>query len=446
MGKSKMSKSKLLDKDVVQANPLIRARKEMSLTEMRLFMLGLQDIKPYITDDVVHDLDFHETKITYTELLKLFGSDHNGNITNLKKQVEKAYDGKIKLSYEDGGFGFRHIYKKMDYIPQEGLTILFDDEIKPYILKIVNQQYTKYKLKAVFALSSVYALRLLETLLENQGFFKQGKKKIYKTLTVEEIRFRLNVGEGLYKGRMNNFKKKVLDEPIEDINQKTDYHVWYDIIKEGRKTTGFTFWLEVNTNTKALPAPTQDIPLEEKLEQEAGPVKLIEPPAQEKTPRGLSDEEQEAYDSLVNRGVTIKKAKELAKNYELKRIKRNLEIAVRQKDTSRNLPGLIISMIEQDTAGQQEIAKQEARARIEARQLDRRQAYDAWHGTDMASIGKARSDGAGEQKEKQKPNPNELSDDEAQFVITFNSIPQFLKEKTERLGLTLEKIKAGKRK
>ena len=119
----------ILNRDVIQANPLIHARKEMNLTELRLFALGLQDIVPHITDDVVHDLEFHETLITHNDLVELFGSDNNGRIANLKKQVEKAYDGKIKLSYKDGGFGFRHIYKKIDYIPQKGLVSLFDDTI-----------------------------------------------------------------------------------------------------------------------------------------------------------------------------------------------------------------------------------------------------------------------------------------------------------------------------
>ena len=436
----------ILERDVYQANPLIRAKKEMNLTEMRLFALGLQDITPHIKNDVIHDLEFHETKITYNELKELFGTDHNGNITNLKKQVEKAYDAKIKLSYQDGGFGFRHIYKKMDYIPQEGLIILFDDEIKEYILNIANQQFTRYKLKAVFALSSTYAWRILEIILENQGYFKQGKKEIYKILSIEEIRFKLNIADGLYAGRMDNFKRKVIVEPIEDINKKTDYYVWFEPIKTGKKITGFKFWLKMKDEIEALPAPTQDIPLEEKLEQEAGQVKLIELPAQEKTPRGLSDEEQEAYDSLVNRGVAIKKAKELAKNYELKRIKRNLEIAVRQKDTSRNLPGLIISMIEQDTVGQQEIAKQEARARIEARQKDRRQAYDTFYGTNLADIGRARAD-KGEERKEEAPEPKELSEFEVNVIIQGKGkAPKPFMQKMEKLGLTYEDVKAGRRK
>ena len=436
-------RKEILERDVYQANPLIRAKKEMNLTEMRLFALGLQDITPHIKDNAIHDLEFHETKITYNELKELFGTDHNGNITNLKKQVEKAYDAKIKLSYQDGGFGFRHIYKKMDYIPQEGLIILFDDEIKEYILNIANQQFTRYKLKAVFALSSTYAWRILEIILENQGYFKQGKKEIYKILSIEEIRFKLNIADGLYAGRMDNFKRKVIVEPIEDINKKTDYYVWFEPIKTGKKITGFKFWLKMKDEIAVLPAPMSE---EEKLEK-IGQVQLIEPPKQEKKPRGLSDKEEEGYYRLIKRGVYPKKAKELAKKYEYQIIDRNLKLAVSQKDTSTNLPGLIISMIEQDIAGQLAIAKQEAKARDEAKQLDRRQAYDDWHGTHMADIGRARADGAGEQDNPPAPEPKELSEFEVNVIIQAKGkAPKPFIQKMEKLGLTYEDVKAGKRK
>ena len=147
-----MSALKILERSVVQSNPLIEARKKMSVTELRLFILGLQDIKPHIKDEKVHDLEFPETLIPHNDLVELFGNKNNGNINNLKKQIKKAYNGCIELSYKHGGFGFRHIYRKMDYIPQTGLLIQFDDEIKEHILEILNQAYTTYKVKTLFQL------------------------------------------------------------------------------------------------------------------------------------------------------------------------------------------------------------------------------------------------------------------------------------------------------
>lgn len=235
----------ILEKDVVQANPLIEARKEMNVTEMRLFVLGLQDITPHIKDNTLHDIEFHETIIPYNELMELFGNEYNGNVTNLKKQIQKASRCVIELSSENGGFGFASIYRKIRYEPNKGLIIHFNDELKPYILELVNQAYTRYKVKAFFSLSSSYAWRILESLLEKQGYLKQGYKEIFLVLTIEEVRFRLNVEQGKYEGRMNNFRKYILDNPIKEINEKTDYFVWYEVQKTGRKVTGFKFWLKL---------------------------------------------------------------------------------------------------------------------------------------------------------------------------------------------------------
>ena len=425
-----------LERNITQANPLIEARKSMNVTGMRIFGLGLSDIKPHIKDDTVYDVEFRDTWISYKELEELFGAENGGNIANLKKQIEKAFQGFIEIPNSAGGFKLSHIYEEIEYFPQQGLLIRFHDKLKPYILELVDKAYTSYKLKLLFLLSSEYSQRIIELLLKQKGFFKKGKREIYYEITVEELRRELNIPDDLYKGRIDNFRSRVLDLPMQEINKKTDYNVWYDTVKRGRKITGFRLWLKIkNQEDKETKS------YEDKLEQEAGQTRLLEsPPAQ--TQQGLTADQQEAYDSLINRGVSPQKADELAKKYELKRIKSNLEMAVKQKETSRNLAGLIISLIVQDAAGQMEIEKQEARARIEQRQLDRRQAYDDFHGTTLIKIGKVE-----EMDESKEENIelNELTEIEVE-LIKAGKPNGFVRGRMERLGLTEEDVKAGRRK
>ena len=390
-----------LERNITQANPLIEARKSMNVTGMRIFGLGLSDIKPHIKDDTVYDVEFRDTWISYKELEELFGAENGGNIANLKKQIEKAFQGFIEIPNSAGGFKLSHIYEEIEYFPQQGLLIRFHDKLKPYILELVDKAYTSYKLKLLFLLSSEYSQRIIELLLKQKGFFKKGKREIYYEITVEELRRELNIPDDLYKGRIDNFRSRVLDLPMQEINKKT----------------------------------------EDKLEQEAGQTRLLEsPPAQ--TQQGLTADQQEAYDSLINRGVSPQKADELAKKYELKRIKSNLEMAVKQKETSRNLPGLIISLIVQDAAGQMEIEKQEARARIEQRQLDRRQAYDDFHGTTLVKIGKAEEI---DESKEENIELNELTEIEVELIKAGNP-NGFIRGRMDRLGLTEEDVKAGRRK
>lgn len=289
----------ILEKDVVQANPLIEARKEMNVTEMRLFVLGLQDITPHIKDDILHDVEFHETIIPYNELIELFGNEYSGNITNLKKQVKKASRCVIELSSENGGFGFASIYRKIRYEPNKGLIIHFNDELKPYILELVNQAYTRYKVKAFFSLSSAYSWRILESLLEKQGYLKQGHKEIFVILTIEDVRFRLNVEQGKYEGRMNNFRKYILDNPIKEINEKTDYFVWYETIKTGRKVTGFKLYLKLKKPSKAALTAPSLVPIDT-AQSLVSTRENVSSPAPQKTRR------EQATEKMKTEGFSLK--------------------------------------------------------------------------------------------------------------------------------------------
>ena len=260
-----MGEVALLKKDIIQANPLIEARKHMNMTEMRLFGLGLADVTPHITDNHVHDVEFHDTWITYTDLVNLFSGNNGGNVANLKKKILKAYQGFIEISKEDGGFKLRHIYEEMEYFPQKGLLIRFHDKLKPYILDLVGKAYTVYKLNLLFLLSSEYSQRLIELLLEKQGYLK-NQDKVFRLLTIEEIREKLNVPDGKYVNRIDNFRLRVLDDPIKEINTKTDYFVWYEVQKTGRKVTGFKFWMKLKNAAETVetieenPVPEKEFP------------------------------------------------------------------------------------------------------------------------------------------------------------------------------------------
>ena len=65
---------------------------------------------------------------------------------------------------------------------------------------------------------------------------------------LDELCFRLNVDVKSYKGRIDNFRFRVLDLPIKEINQKTDCFEWYEVKKTGSKVTEFKFWMRLRHN------------------------------------------------------------------------------------------------------------------------------------------------------------------------------------------------------
>ena len=113
------------------------------------------------------------------------------------------------------------VYEIMKYEPKVGLHMKFDNRMKPFLLDMVKGNYTAINIEQIFKLTSPYAVRLLELCLQYKNMFKNGKIK--RSMTEESIRFYLNVPENAYIGRIDNFKKNVLDEPIKEITEKTDF-------------------------------------------------------------------------------------------------------------------------------------------------------------------------------------------------------------------------------
>lgn len=235
----------LFNASVYQSNELVEAIKDMNTSTYRLFLLGLSKLRPHLTNnaDVTYDKHFPITVITHKELKELF-KGNSGSLINLKKNLGKAYDTHITINTKSGGFYFEHIYRKMKYEPEIGLQIQFDEAMEPYLLELIDKCYTRFMMKNTFFLESTYAWRLCERMMELQGFLtKHKKKEVSRKFTIEELRTALGVPDGLYEGRMNNFKKRLLDEPIAEINKKTSFSMRYEQYKEGRRIAGFTIFM-----------------------------------------------------------------------------------------------------------------------------------------------------------------------------------------------------------
>ena len=247
----------VLRKDVYQTNPMIQARKDFDVIGMRVFFLGLRGINPHFSEnDKYFDEDFCRLFIPTSRLIGLFGGNTK-YLSELKKACTKLFDSIVELNYADGGFKLMHMFDELEYKPKEGLYLRFSRLMRPYILDLFQSRgYTRINVEYLFKLSSPYAVRLLELLLQYQNIknFKE-LMEIKRKLTVEEIRFALNVPEGAYRDRMNNFKKYVLDDPIKEINTRTPYIVRYETIKQGRSIVAFEFTMD----TYKVPKDDEDI-------------------------------------------------------------------------------------------------------------------------------------------------------------------------------------------
>ena len=229
---------------VYQGNPLIQSRKQFSTIGMRLFILGIMTLNPHLSkNDKFFDEEFPSAHISTNELTKVF--DNTGYLGRLKEECDKLFNSSVTLDYKNGGFKLMHIFDVLEYLPNDGLYIQFDTKMKPYLLELVKGGYTAVNIEQVFKLTSTYAVRLIELCMQYRNMTKGNV--ITRKFTEKDIRFYLNVPEDAYEGRMSNFRKKVLDEPIEEITKKTDFRMSYHTEKEGRRIKFFVFELDISS-------------------------------------------------------------------------------------------------------------------------------------------------------------------------------------------------------
>src|SRR5699024_9704752 len=123
------------------------------------------------------------------------------------------------------------------------LTPAVVKEITRIDAKEAKTLFTRFALEQVAPMNSVYSVRLYELL--NQ--WKQAKKVNFE-LGVFRGQLRIEVDE--YKA-MSDFKKRVLDLAVSEINEKSDLKVSYEQVKKGVAIVGFKFKVLTKDKPKA---------------------------------------------------------------------------------------------------------------------------------------------------------------------------------------------------
>ncbi|MCT2603126.1 replication initiation protein RepM, partial [Acinetobacter baumannii] len=113
------------------------------------------------------------------------------------------------------------------------LEVTFAPDVVPLITRL-EKHFTSYQLKQVAQLTSKYAIRLYEFLI---AWRSTGKTPI---ISLSEFREKLGLDINEYQ-KMINFKNRVLEPAIKQINELTDIYVKYEQYKTGRSISGLSF-------------------------------------------------------------------------------------------------------------------------------------------------------------------------------------------------------------
>lgn len=229
---------------VVKDNALINASYNLEVTEQRLMLLAIINARE-TGDGITAD---SKLQIHASDYMRHFDVDKKTAYEALKNAVDNLFNRQ---------FSFREVRKGTDFIVKSRwvsriayatneaiLEITFAPDVVPLILRL-EEHFTSYQLKQVTQLTSKYAIRLYEMLI--------AWREVGKTPQIELLEFRHKIGveDTEYKD-MHNFKKRVLEPSIKQINEHTDITVTYEQHKKGRLISGFSFKIKQKQQVKQV--------------------------------------------------------------------------------------------------------------------------------------------------------------------------------------------------
>ena len=236
---------------VVEHNALIQSVAKMQKTALKMFELAVSCID---TENLPENNTVYLSK---KELFSFFEVSSSSKHSQFKEAIEfmqkQAYF-KIK-SNKALGIEYESIvpipYVKWNDYSDE-VTIQFSEHIMPYLINL-KAEFTQYKISELQKLNSKYSIILYRWLSMNYNQYehysvKGGRRaeqvEAYRnpSITVKELR-EITDTINEYKA-MTNFTRKILKEPLEEINAHTSFNVTYEKKKAGRSIDSIVFHIE----------------------------------------------------------------------------------------------------------------------------------------------------------------------------------------------------------
>ena len=231
---------------IVKDNALINASYNLELTEQRLIMLAIINARESgqgITAD--SKLEIHAS-----DYANLFNVSIDASYKALREAVNNLFNRQFSYTAEYKKTGKTGIVRsrwvsRIFYVDDLALLeITFAPDVVPLVTRL-EEHFTSYQAKQVAHLTSKYATRLYELLI---AWREVGK---VPQIEISEFRNRLGLLESEYTA-MSDFKKRVLEPSIKQINEHTDITATYEQHKKGRLISGFSFKLKQKQEAKKI--------------------------------------------------------------------------------------------------------------------------------------------------------------------------------------------------
>lgn len=209
---------------VAQSNSILGARYELTETEQKIILLAIAQV------DSINDDEFFIYRVTIPELEKYLGVELKQQ--QLKETCRRLLQRVITIQTQSGWRMFQWINRAEYFNGENAIEFKISDDIKPYLLKLKGN-FTKLQLENAIKFNSKYTIRFYQFLMKLQNTTERKERyeldDLYKMLMLPKT-----------LRSFGNFRQKVLDPSIKEINEKSEIKASYEIGRTGRKYTNIT--------------------------------------------------------------------------------------------------------------------------------------------------------------------------------------------------------------
>lgn len=219
---------------VVKDNALINASYNLDLVEQRLILLSIIEAR-----ESGRGINANDPLVIHAEsYVNQFGVHRNTAYQALKDACLDLFARQFSYqSLSEKGNIQNHRTRwvsEIIYVEKEAIVkLIFSPAVVPLITRL-EKHFTSYEIEQISKLNTGYAVRLYELLI---CWRSTGKTPV---IDIQEFRQKLGVLKNQYTA-MCDFKKRIIDPAIKQINQNTDIVATYEQHKTGRTITGFSF-------------------------------------------------------------------------------------------------------------------------------------------------------------------------------------------------------------
>lgn len=215
-----------------KSNSLVEATYSLTLAEQRLLLLAISklDSRAELDPRICHT-------ITASDITSVFGISDSQAYRILQETAETLYRRSVRIddadpAQPDSSYLDTRWVSTIHYHPGTGsVTLYFAVGILPFISQI-RSRFCQYHLRHVAQMTSVYAVRLYELLI-------QWREASSRTVELSWLRERLDLGEKY--PNIRDLKARVLNPAINQINEHSDLWLKWEQHKRGRVVHAFTF-------------------------------------------------------------------------------------------------------------------------------------------------------------------------------------------------------------